>query len=113
MSNVFDLWTHDSEISKLVLSPSNYNILASVSQEEGKFYVGFEFDPSEQFSPTFEFETYEEVLVLVRKALFVLEVAKRTDNALINLYHEVYSVEYCGGFDCVADLLLMDIDGLL
>lgn len=110
--SIKNLWTHDPEHHKLVVDPQNYLVLAGVSIEEDVITVGFEEDPSEQFSKTFYFynKNYEEVLDLVRKALPVLEVAKRVDNALIKLYDEVYSVEYCGGFTCVADLLLMDID---
>lgn len=108
--NLFDLWAHDSEISKLVLNTSNYNVLASVSQEDGKFYVGFELDPSEQFSPNFEFETYEEVLAFTSKILHVLEVAKRTDNDLISLYKEVYAIEYKGSFFNTTDALFDDIN---
>ena len=110
MGNVFDLWTHDPEFSKLVLDTSNYKILASASQEDGKFYVGFEEDPSEQFSPYFEFETYEEVLNFASKVLPVLEAAKRTDNDLIALYKEVYAIEYKGSFFNTTDALFDDIN---
>ncbi len=105
-----DLWAHDPELSKLVLDTSNYKILASVSQEDDKFYVGFELDPSEQFSSTFEFETYEEVLRFASKVLPILEVAKRTDNDLISLYKEVYSIEYNGSFFNTVDAFFDDIN---
>lgn len=89
---------------KLVLDASNYSILASVKKEESSRYsVHFELDPSKQISQLYSCKTYKDVLNFASKVLPILEVAKRTDDALINLYFDTWGIIYKGAFNSIVD----------